>query len=162
LTRTSASASPVSGSRTTPRTTASSRSADGGEQPAERTREASANHPMSFTRRLWEAAMHRVQRAAHCSGGRRGSCGTRGGSGVSVRASRRCWRCRRAHEGEPMTEPLELRLALETKSNLVDAAEIALRRVEGVAALSRLYEYELTWQVPGDGGLSPEALQDLL
>ncbi|HJL19956.1 MAG TPA: type VI secretion system tip protein TssI/VgrG [Sandaracinaceae bacterium LLY-WYZ-13_1] len=56
----------------------------------------------------------------------------------------------------------ELTLELDTMSQLVDPSKVELRSLEGREALSRPYELDLTLEVTEDGGLSDEALDDLL
>ena len=56
----------------------------------------------------------------------------------------------------------ELNLELESRAGSISPGDLVLTAVEGVVALSDLYRYQLTFMVPGDDGLSPEAQQDLL
>jgi len=59
-------------------------------------------------------------------------------------------------------ETTEQRLELATASRMVPQGAISLRELRGVEELSRPYEYELELEVDEDGGLSVDALEDLL
>jgi type VI secretion system secreted protein VgrG len=56
----------------------------------------------------------------------------------------------------------EQRLEIATTSQMVPEGVLSLRRLRGVEELSRPYEYELELEVEEDGGLSLDALEDLL
>ncbi|MCA9606829.1 MAG: type VI secretion system tip protein VgrG [Myxococcales bacterium] len=56
----------------------------------------------------------------------------------------------------------ELVFELESRSSEVAPEDVVLTRVAGVETISDLYRYELGFTVVADGGLSPEAQQDLL
>ena len=58
------------------------------------------------------------------------------------------------------TEPWSA-LEFETRAQ-VDAAPLTLLSVEGVAAISEPYRYEIRFEYSSDGGLAPEQLDDLL
>ena len=48
-----------------------------------------------------------------------------------------------------------------TECSAVAPGDLALREVTGREAMSRLYEYELTFEVNQDGGLAPEVIDGL-
>lgn len=56
----------------------------------------------------------------------------------------------------------ELVFVFESRSSEVTPEDVVLTRVAGAETISDLYRYELGFTVVGDGGLSPEAQQDLL
>lgn len=57
---------------------------------------------------------------------------------------------------------LELNLESEARAGSISPGDLALTAVEGIVPLSDLYRFELTFMVPGDGGLSTEAQQAIL
>ena len=53
-------------------------------------------------------------------------------------------------------------MTFETQSGEVVPGDLTLVGIAGEERISRLYEYELTFEVNDDAGLSPEAQDDLL